>query len=65
METHGKTTTTSFTAQVFCMRKDPTIVVGGRLDVIKSNAKLGEGEWIIAEADESDGSFLRLAPNFS
>ncbi len=61
--THGKTTTTSLTASVFLNAQfDPTIVVGGRLDVIKSTAQLGQGEWLIAEADESDGSFLRLAP---
>jgi UDP-N-acetylmuramate--alanine ligase len=41
---------------------DPTVVVGGRLDLIKSNAFLGKGEWLIAEADESDGSFRRLSP---
>ncbi len=64
--THGKTTTTSFTAQIFLQaEKDPTIVVGGRLDVIKSNAKLGSGEWLVAEADESDGSFLRLSPELA
>ena len=61
--THGKTTTTSLAASVFLHGNlDPTIVVGGRLDVIKSTAKLGEGEWLIAEADESDGSFSKLSP---
>ncbi|MCB0392469.1 MAG: UDP-N-acetylmuramate--L-alanine ligase [Bdellovibrionales bacterium] len=61
--THGKTTTTSFCASAFLSTpSDPTIVVGGRLDVIKSTAKLGAGEWLIAEADESDGSFQKLAP---
>jgi UDP-N-acetylmuramate--alanine ligase len=61
--THGKTTTTSLTATVFLNADlDPTIVVGGRLDVIKSTAQLGQGEWLIAEADESDGSFNRLSP---
>lgn len=61
--THGKTTTTSLTASVFLSAgSDPTIVVGGRLDVIKSTAQLGQGEWLIAEADESDGSFTRLSP---
>ncbi len=61
--THGKTTTTSLTASVFLQGKlDPTIVVGGRLDLIKSTACLGQGEWLIAEADESDGSFNRLSP---
>ncbi len=61
--THGKTTTTSLTASVFIEAKvDPTIVVGGRLDLIKSTASLGQGDWLIAEADESDGSFTRLSP---
>ncbi|MBX7231700.1 MAG: UDP-N-acetylmuramate--L-alanine ligase [Bdellovibrionales bacterium] len=61
--THGKTTTTSLTASIFLgSHFDPTIVVGGRLDIIKSTALLGQGEWIIAEADESDGSFTRLSP---
>lgn len=60
---HGKTTTTSMTAAILLHGKtDPTIVVGGRLDLIKSTAKLGSGEWIVAEADESDGSFNRLSP---
>jgi UDP-N-acetylmuramate--alanine ligase len=61
--THGKTTTTSLTASIFlAAQQDPTIVVGGRLDVIKSTAQLGKGEWLIAEADESDGTFDRLSP---
>lgn len=61
--THGKTTTTSMSASVFIhAHLDPTVVVGGRLDLIKSTAQLGEGEWLIAEADESDGSFNRLSP---
>ena len=60
---HGKTTTTSLTASIFLhAQAQPTIVVGGRLDVIKSTALLGQGEWLIAEADESDGSFSRLSP---
>jgi UDP-N-acetylmuramate--alanine ligase len=60
---HGKTTTTSLTASIFMQAKSqPTIVVGGRLDLIKSTALLGQGEWLIAEADESDGSFSRLSP---
>ncbi len=63
---HGKTTTTSMTATVFMhARLDPTIVVGGRLDLIKSTAKLGTGDWVIAEADESDGSFNRLSPEIA
>lgn len=60
---HGKTTTTSMLA--FAMEKnglDPTIVVGGELTNIGGNAKLGRGEYLIAEADESDGSFLNLEP---
>lgn len=61
--THGKTTTTSLTASIFLHAGlDPTIIVGGRLDVIKSTAQLGKGEWLIAEADESDGSFTHLSP---
>lgn len=61
--THGKTTTTSLTASAFLAAKeDPTICVGGRLDLIQSTAQLGQGEWLIAEADESDGSFSRLSP---
>jgi UDP-N-acetylmuramate--alanine ligase len=60
---HGKTTTTSLAASIFLHAKvQPTIVVGGRLDLIKSTALLGQGEWLIAEADESDGSFSRLSP---
>lgn len=59
--THGKTTTTSMVASIFIhAKKQPTIAVGGRLDLIKSTALLGSGEWMIAEADESDGSFSRL-----
>ncbi len=61
--THGKTTTTSLTASIFLAAKaDPTIIVGGRLDIIKSTAQLGKGDWLIAEADESDGSFNILSP---
>lgn len=60
---HGKTTTTSMVAAVLSRGGlDPTIVVGGRLRAIGSNAKLGHGRFLVAEADESDGSFLRLAP---
>ena len=63
---HGKTTTTAMTASVFLeAKKDPTVVVGGRVDLIKSNALLGQGEWMIAEADESDGSFLKLSPEIT
>jgi UDP-N-acetylmuramate--alanine ligase len=61
--THGKTTTTSMVASIFIHAgKQPTIAVGGRLDLIKSTAMLGQGEWMIAEADESDGSFSKLTP---
>lgn len=60
---HGKTTTTSLAASIFLEAGvKPTIVVGGRLDLIKSTALLGLGEWLVAEADESDGSFLKLSP---
>ncbi len=60
---HGKTTTTSMLAR--CLHHaglDPTIVIGGRLDSIGSSARLGAGEFLVAEADESDGSFLTLDP---
>jgi UDP-N-acetylmuramate--alanine ligase len=64
--THGKTTTTSMTAAIFLEAKvEPTIVVGGRLDLIQSTALLGQGDWLIAEADESDGSFHRLSPEIA
>jgi UDP-N-acetylmuramate--alanine ligase len=60
---HGKTTTTSMIAAVLARGGlDPTIVVGGRLRALGTNAKLGHGQFLVAEADESDGSFLRLAP---
>ncbi|MBW2545092.1 MAG: UDP-N-acetylmuramate--L-alanine ligase, partial [Deltaproteobacteria bacterium] len=60
---HGKTTTTSIISTVLAHGGlDPTMVIGGRLDSIGSNARLGEGEFIVAEADESDGSFLHLNP---
>ncbi|MDR1695775.1 MAG: UDP-N-acetylmuramate--L-alanine ligase [Endomicrobium sp.] len=61
--THGKTTTTSLTALVLDEGGfDPTIVIGGRLKNLKTSARLGRGEYLVAEADESDGSFLRLSP---
>jgi len=61
--THGKTTTTSMLATVLSAAGiDPTVVIGGKLDSIKSNAKLGQGNYLVAEADESDGSFLYLSP---
>jgi UDP-N-acetylmuramate--alanine ligase len=61
--THGKTTTTSMIAVVLDRAGlDPTAVIGGRLSAFGSNARLGQGAYMVAEADESDGSFLRLAP---
>lgn len=61
--THGKTTTTSMLATVMHHAGlDPTIVIGGRLDSMGSSARLGAGEFMVAEADESDGSFMLLAP---
>ena len=58
---HGKTTTTSLVASLFEEAKlDPTVINGGIINTYKTNAKLGKGEWIIAEADESDGSFTYL-----
>jgi len=63
---HGKTTTTSMIASVFLSGKlEPTIAIGGRFDLIQSTARLGTGEWMVAEADESDGSFLKLAPEIA
>jgi UDP-N-acetylmuramate--alanine ligase len=60
---HGKTTTTSLIATVLAHAKlDPTAVVGGKLNALGSNAKLGKGRLMVVEADESDGSFLRLSP---
>ncbi len=64
--THGKTTTTSMLAT--CLHKaglDPTVVIGGRLDAFGSSARLGRGDYLVAEADESDGSFLLLHPTVS
>ena len=64
--THGKTTTTSLIATVLgAAGLDPTVVIGGRLNSIGSNAKLGQGEFLVAEADESDGSFLKLMPTIA
>jgi len=61
--THGKTTTTSMVATVLATAGwDPTAVVGGKLNSLGSNAKLGQGDFLVAEADESDGSFLKLSP---
>lgn len=64
--THGKTTTTSLLATIFMeARLDPTVIIGGRLNAYGSNAMLGQGRYLIAEADESDGSFLCLLPRIS
>lgn len=63
---HGKTTTTSMIATVLGYAGcDPTVVIGGRLNALGSNAKLGKGDFIVAEADESDGSFLKLTPTIA
>jgi UDP-N-acetylmuramate--alanine ligase len=60
---HGKTTTTSMVAAVLAAGGlDPTVVVGGRVDALGSNAKLGSSQYLVAEADESDRSFLKLSP---
>ncbi len=64
--THGKTTTTSLISTILSKAGfDPTIAIGGEIDHIHSNACLGEGAWMVAEADESDGSFLHLAPFYT
>jgi UDP-N-acetylmuramate--alanine ligase len=63
---HGKTTTTSMVAAVLAAGGlDPTVVVGGRVDALGSNARLGKSHYLVAEADESDRSFLRLSPILS
>ena len=63
---HGKTTTTSLVAAVLSAAGlDPTMVIGGRLHMLGSNAKMGQGEMLVAEADESDGSFLLLSPTIA
>jgi UDP-N-acetylmuramate--alanine ligase len=64
--THGKTTTTSLIASILAEAgMDPTYVIGGRLESANANARLGTGEFIVAEADESDASFLHLSPVIS
>ncbi len=64
--THGKTTTTSLVASVLAEGGlDPTFVIGGRLLAVGANARLGRGEWLVAEADESDASFLHLTPTLA
>ncbi len=63
--THGKTTTTSMLATVLTVAgQDPTLVIGGKVDSLGGNAKLGQGEFVVAEADESDGSFLHLPATY-
>jgi UDP-N-acetylmuramate--alanine ligase len=63
---HGKTTTTWLVGLVMAAaRLDPTIIVGGRLKALGTNAKLGSGSYLVAEADESDGSFLKLSPTIA
>lgn len=63
---HGKTTTTSMLAHVLSDTDlDPTVIIGGRLNKYNANARLGKGNLMLAEADESDGSFMRLSPTIS
>ncbi len=63
---HGKTSTTSMVAAVLAAGGlDPTVVIGGKLNSLGTNARLGEGEYMVAEADESDGSFLALTPTIA
>lgn len=63
---HGKTTITSMAgALMYEAKKDPTIINGGILNAYNSNAKMGMGEWIVAESDESDGSFQKLSPTIA
>jgi UDP-N-acetylmuramate--alanine ligase len=63
---HGKTTTTSFISTILAQGNlDPTVVIGGRLKATGSNAMLGRGNFLVAEADESDGSFLKLTPTIA
>lgn len=64
--THGKTTTTSMVSMILAAANmDPTIVTGGKLNSLGANAKLGGGDFLVAEADESDGSFLKLSPTIA
>jgi len=64
--THGKTTTTSLVASILaCTDIDPTVVTGGKLNSLGANARLGKGDVLVAEADESDGSFLKLSPTIA
>ena len=64
--THGKTTTTSMVATILTHGGiDPTIVIGGKLNTLGTNAVLGQGKFLVAEADESDGSFMKLSPTIA
>ena len=64
--THGKTSTTSILASILSEGKlDPTFVIGGRINSMRANAKLGMGDLFVVEADESDASFLHLNPKLS
>ena len=64
--THGKTTTTSMTAAIFNQAKlEPTTIIGGKWFAINCNAQVGKSDYLISEADESDGSFLKLSPVYS
>lgn len=64
--THGKTSTTSLVGTIFTKAGlDPTVIIGGKVKSLRSNAKLGRGEYLVAEADESDRSFLKLAPTIA
>ena len=64
--THGKTTTTSMTGAVLQEAGlDPTLIIGGKVNSLKTNARLGRGEFLVAEADESDQSFLKLGPTIA
>jgi len=64
--THGKTTTTSLLASILVAAGlDPTLVIGGKVDALGGNAKLGQSHWLVAEADESDGSFLYLPATYA
>jgi UDP-N-acetylmuramate--alanine ligase len=63
---HGKTSTTSLIAAIMeHAGMDPTVVIGGKVNSLGSNARLGQGEYLVAEADESDGSFLKLSPTIA
>ncbi|NOY63969.1 MAG: UDP-N-acetylmuramate--L-alanine ligase, partial [Nitrospirae bacterium] len=63
---HGKTTTTSLISSILTAAGlDPTVIIGGRLNATGSNARLGQGDFLVAEADESDGSFLKLSPTIA